>query len=268
MATCVIVNRRDPSARRGIMPVLVTAAHVLAGAPHGPYFLAIRTPKPAGNPDVAILGVEPAWFGKTAYTQLQHRDIAAIELRIPSEMASIIDLPSFIDESAIAQRGDESHVGEAVCVLGFPNVYPGTDGGFPILRGGTIASYSVGASRDRDKFLVHTNVYSGDSGGPVFAAARGGHRPKLVGLLTERIGQKAGQVPLAVVVDATVIRETLQAIAQRDRRSVEKTPTGRRFVSNAHGDSAIKLAGPPNMFIKVVRVKRLSALPIPVTPRD
>jgi hypothetical protein len=90
----------------------------------------------------------------------------------------------------------------------------------------------------------------------------------LRGLLNERIGLKAGEVPLAVAVDATVIRETLQALAQRDRHLLERTPAGRRFASNGHRDSAIKLAGPTNMFIKVVRAKRPSALPIPVAPRD
>jgi hypothetical protein len=268
MATCVIVNRRDPSARHGIVPVLVTAAHVFAGAPHGPYFLAARTPKPAGNPDIVILEFKPPWFGETAYMQLPQHDIAALELRIPDEMADAIDLPSFVNESAIAQRGDESHVGDAVSVLGFPKVFPGTEGGFPILRGGTVASYSAAGPGDREKFLVHTNVYSGDSGAPVFAGARGGRRPKLLGLLTERIGLKAGEVPLAVAVDATVIRETLQALAQRDRRSIEKTPAGRPFASNGQRDSAVKLAGPSGMLIKVVHAKRPAALPIPVARRD
>ncbi len=262
MAACVIVNRKDPSARHGIVPVLVTAAHVLAVAPHGPYYLAIRTPRTGRNPDLAILEFEPASFGKTAYTQLPYHDIAALEVRIPDAMADVIGLPSYIDEDAIARPGDEWHVGDAVSVLGFPKVFPGTQGGFGVLRGGTIASYSPGGPRDREKFLINANVYSGDSGGPVFAAARGG-RPKLVGLLIERIGQKTGEVPLAVAVDATVIRETLQALAQPDRRSSENTRGAPRFPSNDRTGSTVKLAGSPSMFIKVVRGKRPIALPIP-----
>ncbi|MFZ0915725.1 MAG: trypsin-like peptidase domain-containing protein [Candidatus Udaeobacter sp.] len=262
MAACVIVNRKDPAARHGIVPVLVTAAHVLAVAPHGPYYIAIRTPRPGGNPDLAILEFAPGSFGKTAYTQLPYHDVAALELRIPDAMADLIALPSFIDEDAIAQFGDEWHVGDAVSVLGFPKVFPGTVGGFGILRGGTIASYSPGGPRDREKFLINANVYSGDSGGPVFAAARGG-RPKLVGLLIERIGQKTGEVPLAVAVDATVIRETLQALSQPDRRSSENARGAPGFPSNDHTGSTVKLAGPPSMFIKVVRTKRPAALPIP-----
>ena len=98
----------------------------------------------------------------------------------------------------------------------------------------------------------------------MFAAARGG-RPKLVGLLIERIGQKTGEVPLAVAVDATVIRETLQALAQPDRRSSENTRGTHRFPSNDRTGSTVKLAGSPSMFIKVVRAKWPVALPIPVS---
>jgi hypothetical protein len=267
MATCVIVNRRDPSGHHGIVPVLVTATHVLAVAPQGPYFLAIRTPKPGGNPEVSILQFEPPSLGKTAYAQLPQQDVAALELRVPEEMADTIDLSSFVDEDSIARSGNEAHAGDAVAVLGFPRVFPGTKGGFPVLRGGTIASYSPGGPSDRDKFLVHTNVYSGDSGAPVFAAGRRGRRPTLVGLMTERIGKKTSEVPLAVAADATVIRETLQLLAQRDRELAETRPGGHRFASNARGDSTVKLAGPRGMFFKVVHDKRPVALPIPVAPR-
>jgi hypothetical protein len=268
MATCVIVNRKDPSGHHGIVPVLVTATHVLAVSPHGPYFLAIRTQKPGGNPEVSILQFEPPLLGETAYAQLPQQDVAALELRIPEEMADAIDLSSFVDEDSIARSGNEARAGEAVAILGFPRVFPGTEGGFPVLRGGTIASYSPGGAHDRDKFLIHTNVYSGDSGAPVFAAGRRGRRPTLVGLMTERIGKKASEVPLAVAVDAAVIRETLQLLAQRDRGLTETTQARHRLASNVRGDSTVKLAGSRDTFLKVVHGKRPAALPIPVAPRD
>ena len=263
MAACVIVNRRDPSARHGIVPVLVTAAHVLAAAPHGPYYIAIRTPRPGGNPDLAILEFNPGPVAKTAYTQLPYHDVAALELRIPDAVADVISLPSYIDESAIARLGDEWHVGDAVSVLGFPKVFPGTEGGFGVLRGGTIASYSPGGPRDREKFLVNANVYRGQWWAGV---CWGPWRWAEVGWALDRTNwQKAGEVPLAVAVDATVIRETLQALAQPDRRSSENARGAPRFPSNDRTGSTVKLAGPPSMFIKVVRAKRPVALPIPVS---
>jgi Trypsin-like peptidase domain len=268
MATCVIINRRDPSAPRGVTPVLVTAGHVLAAAPHGPYFLAVRTPNPGGNPNLAIMEFKPAWFSKTAYTKNPRHDIAVLELRIPDELANEIDLPSFIDEEEIARRGDEPHPGESVCVLGYPRVFPGTEGGFAILRDGKIASYSPGTPHNGEKFLINTYAYSGDSGGPVFADVARGRRPELLGLLTERIGEKPGQVPLAVAVNASVIRETLQLLSKGDRQSVEKKLSNARRGSKARTGtgSAVKLAAPPSVFVKIVRGKRPAALPIPAIP--
>jgi Trypsin-like peptidase domain len=266
MATCVVVNRRDPSAPGGIVPVLVTSAHVLSVAPHGPYFLAIRTPNPAANPNVSILEFEPAWLAEPAYVRHPQHDIAALELRIPPEMADVVSVPSFINENAIARRGDEPHVGEPISVLGFPTVFPGTEGAFAILRAGRIASYSAGSSRDWEKFLINASVYSGDSGGPVFAARRRG-APKLLGVVTERIGKKPGAVPLAVAVNASVIRETLQLLAERDRRFSDKRVVSNTSRSSASRGSRVKLMGPPGMFIKVVHAKLPSALPIPGASR-
>jgi hypothetical protein len=247
--------------------VLITATHVLAVAPHGPYFLAIRTANPNGNPNVSILAFKPAWLAQAVYTHHPQQDIAALELRIPDEMAGLVELPSFIDENAIARPGDEPHAGDAVSMLGFPKVFPGTEGAFPILRAARIASYSPGAPSDREKFLVNANVYSGDSGGPVFAGRRRDRRPTLLGLLIERIGEKAGEVPLAVAVDAHAIRETLQLLAQHgDAIASHSTPPA--FGADAPRNSTLKLKGPPEMFFKVVHAKKSAALPLPIATRN
>ena len=260
MATCIIINRKDRSAPHGILPILVTATHVLAVAPHGPYFLAIRTPTSNGNPDVSILAFKPAWLAQAVYTHHPQQDIAALELRMPSELAEFVQFSSFLDEDAIGRSGDEPRAGDDASILGFPKVFPGTEGAFPILRSAKIASYSPGSPRDRKKFLINTNVYSGDSGGPVFAGRRRDGRPILLGLVTERIGEKVGEVPLAVAVDVRAIRETLQLLA-RHRASHS---TLNAFNSRARGHSTVTLKGRPEMFIKVVHAKKPSALPLPV----
>ena len=154
MATCIIINRKDRSAPHGILPILVTATHVLAVAPHGPYFLAIRTPNPNGNPDVSILAFKPAWLTQAVYTHHPQQDIATLELRMPSELAEFAQLPSFLNEDAIGRSGDEPRAGDDASILGFPKVFPGTEGAFPILRSAKIASYSPGSPRDREKFLI------------------------------------------------------------------------------------------------------------------
>jgi hypothetical protein len=264
MATCVIVNRRDVNAPSGVVPVLVTSAHVLSVAPHGPYFVAARIPARAGgSPDVAILEFQILSGKEPAYVKHPRHDVAAVDLRMPAEIASQISLPSFVNETAIATRDGEPHVGEEISLLGFPKVFPGTEGAFAVLRGGKIASYSAGPPRSREKFLVNANVYAGDSGGPVFAA-RGRRTPKLLGLLTERIGPKSGAVPLAVAVNATVIRETLELLAQRENKLVSTSPISPR--SSTPPEERVKLIAPPHLFTKTT-ARKSSSIRIRLIPR-
>jgi hypothetical protein len=96
MATCIVVNKPDSSAPHGVMPALVTAKHVLEAAPHGPYFLAVRTLDQNGNSHVAILEFEPPRSGSTVYAGHPQHDVAAIELRLPKEMADAIEVPSLL----------------------------------------------------------------------------------------------------------------------------------------------------------------------------
>jgi V8-like Glu-specific endopeptidase len=264
MATCVIVNRRDVNAPSGAVPVLVTSAHVLSVAPHGPYFLAARIPKSGASPDIAILEFQIPSDRQPAYVKHPRHDVAAIALRIPSDIAKEISLPSFLNESAIATRGTEPHIGEEISVLGFPRVFPGTEGGFAVLRGGKIASYSAGPAVSREKFLVNANVYAGDSGGPVFAASER-RTPKLIGLLTERIGPKSGAVPLAVAVNATVIRETLELLAQREDQPVSTSPISPRSVAPRR-EERVKLVAPPRFFADTT-ARKSSLIRIRLLPR-
>jgi hypothetical protein len=263
MATAIIINRKDRSAPHGVVPVLVTATHVLSVAPHGPYFLAIRTPTPSGNPHVSILAFQPSWLSGLVYTHHPKQDIAALELRIPGGMADFVQLSSFINEDAIARAGDEPHPGDPVSLLGFPKVFPGTEGAFPILRAARIASYSLGSTVDRDKFLINASVCAGDSGGPVFAGRRRDRKPILLGLVTERIGKDVGEVPLAIAVDAQAIRETLQLLAQH-RDAIVSRSISSGSNSQAQRNSTVQLKGPPEMFFKVVRDKKPIAIPLPV----
>ena len=182
------------------------------------------------------------------YVAHPRRDIAAMEIRLPPDVARIISIPSFISESTLA-RQSVPHVGDQILVLGFPKVFPGTEGGFPIFRTGTIASYSSGSQTDLEKYLIHTNVYSGDSGGPVFAARSRG-APVLLGLVSERIGPKADEVPLAVAIDSTVIRETL-ALLPRNPVMPEAVPFDRRLSSRANPSATVKLVGSQDLLKKV-----------------
>jgi Trypsin-like peptidase domain len=259
LGTCVIVNRQDASAPGGIVPVLVTCTHVLAAAPRGPYFLVLRMPMPGANPEIVMLRIDIPPNSKHPYVKHPRRDVAAMEIQLPSEIARIISIPSFISESTLA-RQSAPHVGDEIFVLGFPKVFPGTEGAFPVFRGGTIASYSCGSQTDLEKYLIHTNVYSGDSGGPVFAARSRG-APALLGLVTERIGPKAGEVPLAVAIDSTVIRETL-ALLPRNLVTPDAGSGDRRLASSVDPAPAVKLVGSQDLLKKVIHAKWRAGIPI------
>ena len=208
IASCVIVNRHDPSAPNGIVPVVITAAHVVAKTPHGPFYLFVRQQQPHQNPAVAVLELTSMINGDTAFFAHPDADIAVLELRIDPQLANEVMFRSFVDERTIGRANDEPRVGEELSILGFPKVFPGTVGAFPVLRSGRKASYSLAPTGEHEKFLINATAYPGDSGAPVFA--NNGHGSlRLAGLLTERIGAKDQSVPLAVAINATDIRETL-----------------------------------------------------------
>ena len=259
LGTCVIVNRKDANAPGGIMPVLVTCTHVLSAAPRGPYFLVLRMPVQGANPGIVMLRIDIPPNSEHPYVEHPRRDVAAMEIRLPSEIARIISIPSFITESTLA-RQSAPHVGDKIFVLGFPKVFPGTEGAFPVFRGGTIASYSSGSQEDLEKYLIHTNVYSGDSGGPVFGARKHG-APELLGLVTERIGPKVGQVPLAVAIDATVIRETL-ALLPRNLVPPDGGSFDGRSASSAASAPTVKLVGSQDLLRKVTNAKWRAVIPV------
>lgn len=258
LATCVVVKRSGSSAARNLFPVLITSAHVLSVAPHGPFFIVARVPSDAGGSSVALLEFQPSSSAEPAYVRHPEYDVAAIELPIPPEIAAQLAFPSFVNEKAIGLRADAPRVGDEVSVLGFPQVFPGTKGGFPVLRAGRVASYAAGPQSDWGKFLLNTNVYPGDSGGPVFAAHRRG-APHLIGMVTERIGPRDGSVPLAVAIDARVIRETLQLLSAKETSVAPMPPARRNRIPAQQPPPTVKLLGAPPKWMDGARIEMRDA---------
>ena len=263
VATCVIVNRKDPSAPNGIIPVLVTSAHVLTVAPHGPFYLAYRSAQPGQGPQVDVLEIYPP---DRLFVRHPKHDVAAVALRLPPEVANEVTLASFLNEKDIQPGRDEPHPGDDISLLGFPSVFPGTDGAFPVLRSGRIASYAPGPATSRETFLINTNVYSGDSGGPVFSSSRRG-KPKLLGILTERIGRKEGSVPLAVAINASVISETLKLEALQGRKPGEQSSEIPLTAQKNFQSATFRLLGPVQSLGKVLGAKQRRLLRLKPAPK-
>jgi Trypsin-like peptidase domain len=232
LATCFIVLRRDSSAPDGTVAVVVTAAHILSTAPKGPFYFVARIAEGDGDPQIVLVELRPPQSSGPIFVKHPLYDIGAFEIQIPPHLAHLITFPSFLNEKAIGSERDRPRAGQDVLFVGFPRVLPGTAGGFPVLRAGKIASYSGSRSGKQQVFLINTDVYPGDSGGPVFAARSGG-KPRLVGMVTARAGRDPNAiVPLAIALDATTIHETLELVAERARRI-----DGARSLPHAAGGS-------------------------------
>lgn len=252
MGTCVVINRRDPQAPNGIAPIILSSSHLLSETPRGPFYLVFRQPVSGDNPSIGFLELRAPEPIDRPFVRHPFYDVAALRLEIPPEFADKISFPSYVAESSIGGPGTQEHVGDQVSILGYPHVFPGTEGGFPVLRGGRVASYSAVGYRHPDEFLVNTSVFAGDSGGPVFATNRSG-KPALIGMIVERVGQERSGVPLAVAVNATAIRETLQMQAQREKDYQNgRTPNSLNIAST--GIPRVKLVGPPKTLKEMFRL--------------
>jgi hypothetical protein len=214
-ATGFIINRHDATAPGGQVPVLLTSAHVLDPLGTGPLIIGFRRKDEKGEAQVALLAFTPTpQSGKGRfYVRHPRHDLAAFALHLPPELVTQARVPSCLDEKTLSHDGKSLHSGMEVSFLGYPNVLPGTEGAFPVLRSGRVASYPVGTSQAHGRFVINSDVYPGDSGAPVFID-RGLGRPELVGMIIERVGIKASNFShLAIAVDADVIRETLALVA-------------------------------------------------------
>jgi hypothetical protein len=217
-ATGFVVNHTDRRAPGGKVAVIFTSAHMLETVGKGPLVIGVRIPGDTGETEVVLMVINPVALsgGERFYVRHPSHDLAAFALPLPPELADVVALPSFLDERVLAADRRALHSGAEVAFVGYPEVLPGTEGAFPVLRSGRVASYPVGTPQAQGRFLINSDVYPGDSGAPVFLASRNG-RPQLVGVIIQRIGLDSRSFShLAVAVDAKVIRETLEILASKE----------------------------------------------------
>lgn len=222
-ATGFVVTRRDSRAPGGVVPVVLTSVHVLETVGSGPLVIGIRKPAGDGGAEVALLAFTPPKLPGKQRFFVRHpkHDLAAFALHLPDEMAALNVLPSAITEGSLKIAGRRLSAGDEVSFLGYPEVLPGTEGAFAVLRSGRIASYPVGTPQAKGQFLINSDVYPGDSGAPVFTRRRGG-QPEIAGMITRRVGADASTFShLAVAVDASVIRETIRLLEESETQPVD-----------------------------------------------
>jgi hypothetical protein len=206
--TGFMVGHRNPRSPGRKDLVMVTTAHVLEQAGKEPVFMAVRMPEIEGLQPLALLRLETGESGRLRFARHPKHDVAAFIVEVPPEIAGDIVKPTSFSEEAIS-KADELSAGRDLAFAGFPEVFPGTPGGYPILRSGKIASHMIDEVRREQTFVMNADVYPGDSGSPVFGLdARG--KLSVEGMVIERIAATSEAFShFAVAVDARAIRETL-----------------------------------------------------------
>lgn len=95
---------------------------------------------------------------------LNHPKLDLALLPLPKHV-QVESLPSDCIAKPDAMEG--VHVGDAVRLSVFPERAESNDAGFPILRGGSIASFPLVPVKPHPIFMIDTTSWTGDSGGPV-----------------------------------------------------------------------------------------------------
>ena len=220
-ATGFIIRRHHSIFQKKRELVMITSNHVLETLGGGPLLLVLRSGRVGSKvAPLFLLIMPPTEEAKSFYVTHPLHDISAFKLYLPPEVEEIAETKSFVDEDMLNDQVTPLHTGMEVGFLGYPDVLPGTEGGFPVLRSGRVASYPVEGECSGGRFLINSDVYAGDSGAPVIWI-RHARRPKLVGMVIQRVGPEARSFShLAVAVNAEVIRQTLQMLADRESHPV------------------------------------------------
>ena len=152
------------------MPVLVTAAHVLADIQSELATVNMRSELPDGSYkrrpyEIRIRDTN----GVPLWVRHPEVDIAVMRFNVPKDAlpsTPLLDTTFLAGDDVFAER--DIHPGDELMCLGFPLSLESNEAGFPILRSGRIASYPVHPSRLAKSFYYDIAVYGGNSGGPVF----------------------------------------------------------------------------------------------------
>jgi len=205
--------------------VVVTAAHVFDGTPEDETTIVFRR-KEAGG----VYQKEPAKFvirkgGKPAWTQHPTEDVAAMWI-VPPKNADVPKIPIGLLASDELLRKHRVHPGENLSCLGFPHRNESNEAGFPLLRSGPIASFPLVPTTITKTFYLSSNMFEGDSGGPVYLTRTAGKEDLnlIIGLISGQrfLDEEAKMVygttklrhrlGLAIVVHGAFIKETIDQL--------------------------------------------------------
>lgn len=141
---------------------LVTAGHVLEGMNGDTCSLVSRTRRDDGLYMRHEIQIPIRRDNKPLWRKHATEDIAVILL---PESISVEALP--FDSLPTKEALEQVHVGDDVRLAVFPERSEANSAGLPILRGGILAGYPLLPVKAHPMFLIDTNAWPGDSGGPI-----------------------------------------------------------------------------------------------------
>lgn len=221
--TCFVVDRAKPNSDKPEL-IVVSAAHAFRNIPDDEATIVLRRQTDDGVWQAAPTKLKIRNEKKPLWTQHAKHDVAVMRLQVPADI-SVQSIP--VQQIATAEDWKQStpEPGEFARVVGYPHAaqFKPSKAGFALTRLGAVASYPLLPLERHPTFLVDYNSFEGDSGGPVYIAAK--DKPaKIFGLihgqhfLDERYkliyqqGQIRKRLGLAIVVNSQAIWETLDQL--------------------------------------------------------
>jgi hypothetical protein len=207
--------------------VLVTSAHLLDSLASDRALLGLRDKRWDGTWEERPWWIDIRRQGKSLWIRHDRADVAALCIPLPRYAEIPLGTLELLADAGTFQQY-EIHPGDELLCLGYSsqNGVHGP-GGFPILRGGRIASYPLVPVETYQAFRYDVEIFRGYSGGPVYfdqvGRVYGGvSHPQeqiqfIAGLLTRQwFADQQEQVPLKVaeVVHAHFIREIVTELIQ------------------------------------------------------
>jgi len=229
--------------------VLVTAHHVFAAMKADECTILLHSRDESGkfakNPQKLLVrkDAQPIW------TKHPNSDAAAMVVSFGLDQnLAVLPWESLATAEELNQM--ELQPGDFVRSVGYPhgNMFKGNDLEFGIVRLGCLATFPFPPSEQARTFLLDTNIFEGDSGGPVYVwklpSASGldradGGLERVIGLIVAQhfvdeqftliyqSGKFRHRMGLAIVVPSTVIRETVELALKRgesEQQPEEKKP--------------------------------------------
>lgn len=203
---------------------LVTAAHVLEDISGDHAILVFRSQNAEKDWLRTEIPISIRKHGVEQWTKHPKADVAVIDLLkcAPERFAELIR--SNVGRITIDQVANDSileqieiHPGDRLLCLGYPLNAPSSPAGFPVLRGGQLASFPILPTSKYQCFLYDFEVFSGNSGGPVYIAesarttSKGmstGITAAIIGLLSSSVEMEQ-PLKMGIVVPGSFIIETI-----------------------------------------------------------